>query len=195
MCAIAPSTPSTSLRGDDHVEELAAPVVLAGRHHAGQRLQRRRRRAPRPRPRPGRPGTARPPPRRTPGRSAGTPPRRRCRCAGSWRSGSPGAPSPGRPPCRRRCARCPSRCAKTGTRASACTRPTSPLPPRGTMHVDEPGHRQHLADRRAVGGRHQLDRGLRQARGREARRRGRRGSPATSAGSPSRRAGSPRCRP
>ena len=65
----------------------------------------------------------------------------------------------------------PSRWAKTGTRASACTRADQALAAARHDHVDELGHRQHLADRGAVARRHELDRGLGQAGGAQARRR------------------------
>ena len=58
----------------------------------------------------------------------------------------------------------PSRCANTGTRASACTRATRLLPPRGTMTSMLPSRPASIsADRGAVARRHELDRVLRQA--------------------------------
>ena len=60
----------------------------------------------------------------------------------------------------------PSRWAKTGTRASFCTRSTRLLPPRGMMTSRLPRKPfQHLADGGAVGGRHQLDGVFRQVGG------------------------------
>ncbi len=85
----------------------------------------------------------------------------------------------------------PSRCANTGTRASFCTRSTRLLPPRGTitsMHPSRP--RQHRPDRSAIGGRHELDRALGQARRDQPVDASTHGSRATNGSSPSRRAGS-----
>ena len=85
----------------------------------------------------------------------------------------------------------PSRWAKTGTRASACTRATRLLPPRGTITsivAVEAG--EHRAHRGAVGRRHDLDRVRGQAGGGEALAAGQSTDGARRRrGSPSRRAG------
>ena len=58
----------------------------------------------------------------------------------------------------------------TGTRASCCTRAIEALAAARHDHVDAVGHAgEHVADGGAIGRRHQLDAGLRQARGAQAR--------------------------